>query len=92
MHLALVRSPGNKTYRHSTIQGIICMQYDPIFSAFFVFSYRKKRKIIVEQNDILGIISSPKETINNVLRKCNVNIASDINLPKQMEMFEKLLQ
>ena len=87
MHLALVRSPGNKLTDTAHTRDYLYAIH-PIFSAFFVFSYRKKRKIIVEQNDILGIISSPKETINNVLRKCNVNIASDINLPKQMEMFE----
>ena len=66
MHLALVRHSGNKpTDEHST------KDYDymihPVFSAYFVFSYRKKRKITLNSIDLLSLVYRPQEGIKKVL-------------------------
>jgi len=87
MHLALVRSPGNKFTDETNTKDYLYAIH-PIFSAFFVFSYRKKRRITIEQKDILDIITKPKETISKILKECNVKITTETNLPKQMEIFE----
>ena len=86
MHLALVRHSGNKpTDEHST------KDYDymihPIFSAFFVFSYRKKRKITLNSNDLLSLVYQPHEGIKKVLES-NRSQEVPINLPDQMQLFE----
>lgn len=87
MHLALVRSPGNKFTDETNTKDYLYAIH-PIYSAFFVFSYRKKRRITIEQKDILDIISKPKETITKILKECNVKVDTETNLPKQMEIFE----
>ena len=87
MNLALVRSPGNKLTDTSHTRDYLYTIH-PIYSAFFVFSYRRKRKIIIRQDDILDIIAKPKETISGILNKCNIVEDVSNNLPKQLEMFE----
>ncbi|MDF2401093.1 hypothetical protein [Aeromonas sp. 5HA1] len=84
MHLALVRSPGNKLMSESDTA-----DYDyrlhPIFSSLFVFSHRKKRKFLLADQQILGLISRPKDTIKEVLSQSNRS--DDLNLPDQLNLF-----
>ena len=86
MHLALVRHSGNKpTDEHST------KDYDymihPVFSAYFVFSYRKKRKITLNSIDLLSLVYRPQEGIKKVLESNRIQEVST-NLPDQMQLFE----
>lgn len=84
MHLALVRSPGNKLMSESDTA-----DYDyrlhPIFSSLFVFSHRKKRKFLLADQQILGLISHPKDTIKEVLSQSNRS--DELNLPDQLNLF-----
>jgi hypothetical protein len=84
MHLALLRWPGNKLGAEGDTR-----DYDytihPIFSAFFVFSYRKKRKMILSAEDILGLVSTPQRTIPEILRRHN---RSEEPLPEQLGIFK----
>ncbi|UVM21165.1 hypothetical protein [Pseudomonas wadenswilerensis] len=84
MHLAFVRSPGNKLMSESDTA-----DYDyrlhPIFSPLFVFSHRKKRKFLLAEQQILGLISRPKDTIKEVLSQSNRS--DDVNLPDQLSLF-----
>lgn len=86
MYLALVRQPGNKLADHTDTK-----DYDysihPIFSPFFVFSYRRKRKLALSSTDVLGFIERPRETIRDILARNNRSIADD--LPEQLTLFEK---
>ena len=83
MHLALLRWPGNKLGAETATK-----DYDyaihPIFSAFFVFSYRKKRKMVLSAADLLGFIEQSPKTIREVLARSNRD--SDA-LPEQLEIF-----
>ncbi|MEM9681474.1 MAG: hypothetical protein AAF901_14220, partial [Bacteroidota bacterium] len=89
MNLALVRSPGNKL-NDDTHTRDYNYSIHPIFTAFFVFSYRKKRKIVLRQKDILGFVNTPKVTIRNVLQRSNVPDRSENEqLPTQMNLFER---
>lgn len=88
MNLALVRSPGNKLTEDTHTKDYIYAIH-PIYSAFFVFSHRKKRKIIVKQEDILDIIHKPKTMIKEILANSE-NLSSEefVPLPTQMKLFE----
>lgn len=86
MNLALVRSPGNKLTETSHTRDYLYTIH-PIYSAFFVFSYRRKRKIIVRQEDIINIIEKPKGTITKILKKCDIVQDVSENLPIQLEIF-----
>jgi hypothetical protein len=84
MHLALLRWPGTKPGSE-----VDTRDYDyavhPIFSAFFVFSYRRKRRMILSSEDLLGLVSRPRETIRDILgRHHRVEAA----LPEQLRIFE----
>lgn len=87
MNLALVRSSGNKLTETTHTKDYMYTIH-PIFSAFFGFSYRRKRKIMVKQDDIIGLIEKPQKTISSILRNYNIEEASANELPVQLEMFE----
>jgi len=84
MHLALLRWPGNKLGAEGDTR-----DYDytihPVFSAFFVFSYRKKRKMLLSPDDILGLVNSPQRTIPEILKRHN---RTEEPLPEQLEIFK----
>ena len=86
MHLALIRQPGNKLTGETSIKDYDFMIH-PIFSAFFVFSYRRKRKITITEEDLLNLINNPKKGIKSIL---NENEDSDLSLvlPDQLQLFE----
>ena len=68
MHLALVRSPGNKLLDETDTKEYDYMLH-PIFSAFFVFSYRQKRKFSITPKQFLALISDHKKAIREILSK-----------------------
>ena len=84
MHLALLRWAGTKPGDEGDTRS-----YDyavhPIFSAFFVFSYRRKRKMTLSSQTILGLIENPRETIREILERHNRT--SEV-LPEQLGIFE----
>jgi hypothetical protein len=87
MHLALVRTPGNKLTDKSHTRDYIYAIH-PIYAPYFVFSYRQKRKIIIQENEFLSIINSPKETIKTILDRCTTaNDTPQRELPFQLNIF-----
>jgi hypothetical protein len=85
MHLALVRSPGNKAVDETETR-----DYDyalhPIFSPFFAFSSRRKRKVTIASDELLALVKTPKEAIKEILRR--QNRSADSPLPEQAKLFE----
>lgn len=85
MHMALLRSTGSKPADESDTR-----EYDysihPIFSPFFVFSYRHKRKMILRNAELLGLVQSPQEAIKKIL--LINNRSSEESLPDQATLFE----
>ena len=86
MHLALLRSLGNKPGDVGDIKDNDYMMH-PIYSALFEFSPRRKRKMTLSPRDVLGLIQSHKETIRAVLRANNRCLDSE--LPEQLTLFER---
>lgn len=87
MHLALIRTPGNKLSDDHNTRDYLYMLH-PIYSAYFQFSHRKKRKLNLKPEDIWGIINSPKQTINYILHKSYITRDDLDKLPQQMSLFE----
>ena len=96
MHLALVRSPGNKLLDETDTREHDYMLH-PIFNAFFVFSYRQKRKFAITPNQLLALISDHKKAIREILSQHNrdstespsetESISEPEPLPDQLRLF-----
>lgn len=86
MYLALVRMPGNKLNSLSESKEYMYTLH-PIFSPYFGFSYRRKRKITINDEDFQGIILDHKKFIKNILGRNQVNF-SETMLPSQLNLFE----
>jgi len=86
MHLALLRSLGNKPGDVGDTKDYDYMMH-PIYSALFEFSPRRKRKTTLSPDEVLGLIRRPKETIRAVLRANNRSL--DVKLPEQLTLFER---
>ncbi len=85
MHLALLRFPGNKLADEGDTRAYDYMIH-PVYAAFFVFSHRRKRKIQLSEDQILGLVRRPKQTIRDILA---ANNRSEEQLPEQLLLFEK---
>jgi hypothetical protein len=84
MHLAFIRSYGNKLAHESDVRAYDYMIH-PIFCAFFEYSHRRKRKLALSEADILGLIDNPSATIDKILKEQN-RVLSDAELPEQMTL------
>ena len=85
MHLALLRYPGSKFQQQKAVRQVDYAIH-PIFSAFFGFSYRRKRKIELSDDDILNLVDQPSTAIETILGRQNRTV--DVELPEQMALFE----
>jgi hypothetical protein len=87
MHLALIRSPGNKLADEADTR-----EYDyrmhPVYSAFFNFSYRRKRKMMLSGSQLMGLVKRPKATIREILAQSNRSYEGDEPLPDQLRLFQ----
>lgn len=86
MHLALLRSAGDKLVSEGETRDY---QYSihSLYSAFFRFSHRRKRRMILEDGEIAGLIDRPADTIKSILAKNNRQ-PEDEALPEQLLLFE----
>ena len=68
MHLALVRSSGTKLSEQAATQ-----EYDywlhPIFAPFFIYSYRRKRKMQLDMNLLEGLVDRPRQPSGTYSRR-----------------------
>ncbi len=88
MHLALLRFPGSKLLDRTDTRAYDYMLH-PIFSAFFVLSYRRKRKMHISSHQLLALISNNKTGIRDILTSQKRDTEeSDISLPEQLLLFE----
>jgi hypothetical protein len=84
-HLALVRLTGSKPQEEGDTKAYDYMVH-PIFCPFFEYSYRRKRKLLLESSAVLGLVHDPSRTIREVLKAQNRE--ADASLPEQLRLFE----
>lgn len=87
MHLALIRLRGTKPTGEGDTKDYVYMLH-PIFSALFVVSLRKKRKVPLTDEDIFGLVKSPQKTISGILKRSERTQVSD-DLPEQLTLFKR---
>lgn len=84
MHQALIRFPGTKLTDEADTR-----DYDyslhPIYAALFEFSYRRKRKMTLRAEEIVGLIQQPSRTISLILDRSRRHVEEE--LPEQLYMF-----
>lgn len=88
MNMALIRMSTNKmsgkeikTYQYSL---------HPIFAAYFQFSYRRKRKLSLTDEDIRGCVECPEATVDAILRRKKIFIVEDEDASmKQPTLFDQ---
>jgi hypothetical protein len=84
MNLALARYVGSKLQERSDVRHFDYAVH-PIFTAFFGFSHRRKRKIELSDNDVWGLVSTPSEAITEILRR--QKRSPEAALPEQVGLF-----
>lgn len=87
MHLALIRSPGTKLPDESDIRAWDYSPH-PIFAPYFSYSSRRKRKMEINDVDLITMSKSPQATIKKLLGHYREHLA-DGELPQQMSMFDE---
>jgi hypothetical protein len=85
MHLALIRFPANKPADEGETREYDYMIH-PVFSAFFVFSHRRKRKMVLSASDLIGLVREPQQFIPKILAR--QNRSADEELPEQVMLFQ----
>lgn len=86
MNLALVRMPANKLSSTS----IKDFQYalHPTFAPYFDFSFRRKRKMTLNDADFVGCVENPAETVSRILKRRCVKLESEKEVPTQLSLFD----
>jgi hypothetical protein len=84
MHLALLRADGTKALNPGDTRSFDYLLH-PVFAAFFGFSTRRKRKIEIDGEELVGLVREPKIWIERVLAKHNADV--DTELPGQLKLF-----
>ncbi|MEO6005222.1 MAG: hypothetical protein ABIZ04_09520 [Opitutus sp.] len=85
-HVALLRLVGSKPSDPGDTKDSDYTVH-PIFSAFFEFSYRRKRKMTLTCEQLVLLVDQPKVAINEILQKSGRD-ETDEPLPEQMVLFE----
>jgi len=84
MHLALIRFPGTKKLSEKDTAEFDYMVH-PIFAPMFCFSHRRKRKLKLTGRQLVGLITSHKEYISEILSQNNRSDQEE--LPDQLALF-----
>lgn len=86
MNLALIRMPGTKLNMKDT-KDVLYMIH-PLYSPYFQFSYRKKRKMDLTSNDVLELLKNQNSGIQMILGKSfSRQDISNQSIPNQMNLF-----
>ena len=68
MHMAFIRMPNNKNTNIGATKDFLYSLH-PAFAARFVYSFRRKRKIVITNDDFLSLTKNHRHLIEKVLSK-----------------------
>lgn len=89
MNLALVRMPANKQSGRGSVKEFMYMLH-PIFAPFFIYSYRRKRKMPLSDEEFLSCIDNQKSAVTNILAKKNVKLEKERTVVQTQLLFDFL--
>lgn len=76
MNLALVRMPANKQSGRGSVKEFMYSLH-PIFAPYFIYSFRRKRKMGLSDAEFLLCVDNPKNAVKDILTRRNVSIDED---------------
>lgn len=85
MNLALVRMAANKQTGRGSVKDFMYMLH-PMFAPFFIYSFRKKRKMAITDAEFLECIDNQKDAVANILSKKNIKLHSEKEDPIQLTL------
>jgi len=82
---------GDKNARESTAVKALDFQLHPIYSAFFEFSHRSKRRMNIESRQILRLATDDVSgAVKDLVRRRDAR--ADIGMPVQLELYSELYE
>ena len=84
MNLALVRMPANKQSGRGSVKEFMYSLH-PIFAPYFIYSFRRKRKIVLSDAEFLQCVDNPQNAVKKVLSRRNIKV--DVELPQIKLLF-----
>lgn len=85
MNLALIRMAANKQSGRGSVKEFMYMLH-PIFAPFFIYSFRKKRKMVISDDEFLLCVDNPKSAVTGILGKKNIKM-----IPEKAETEQLIL-
>ena len=76
MNLALIRMPANKQSGRGSVKEFMYSLH-PIFAPYFIYSFRRKRKMGLSDAEFLLCVDNPKKAVKDILDKRNVKIVEE---------------
>lgn len=86
MNLALIREPGTKANDEYTTKDYL-FSIHPIFSPFFVYSYRKKRKMRISVSELMSLASNEGHDVMKRILFERDGISIDDKKTMQLDLF-----
>ena len=72
MNLAIVRMPANKQSGRGSVKEFMYSLH-PIFAPYFIYSFRRKRKIVISDSDFLLCVDNPSNAVKEILSRRSIN-------------------
>ena len=76
MNLALVRMPANKQSGRGSVKEFMYSLH-PIYAPYFIYSFRKKRKMSLSDAEFLLCVDNPQNAVKDILTRKNIKIDED---------------
>ena len=76
MNLALIRMPANKQSGRGSEKEFMYSLH-PIFAPYFIYSFRRKRKMGLSDAEFLLCVDNPKKAVKDILDKRNIKISEE---------------
>ena len=89
MHMAFIRMPNTKNSGIGATKDFLYSLH-PAFAARFVYSFRRKRKIVITNNDFMSLTISHKQLTERVLSKKNKKQIDISESAYQLTFFDNL--
>ena len=76
MNLALIRMPANKQSGRGSVKEFMYSLH-PIFAPYFIYSFRRIRKMGLSDAEFLLCVDNPKKAVKDILDKRNIKISEE---------------
>jgi hypothetical protein len=83
MNLALIRMPANKQSGRGSVKEFMYSLH-PIFAPYFIYSFRRKRKMGLSDMEFLQCVDNPQNAVKEILSRRNIKINEGVEPMNQL--------